>query len=259
LIGGTELVELSLLMPCHNEADGVKNNIEKTVSTVKKFAKSFELVLIDDGSTDGTLMEIETCADRYDNIKIVGLEENRGKGHALRKGFEVAEGRYICFLDGDLDIHPRFISTFMEYMRDENTDVVIGSKRHPESVVNYPLKRKIFSYFYQRFVKMLFGLSVMDSQVGLKVFKKEVLDEVFHRVLEKRFAFDIELLINAHIHGYNIVEAPVEMDFMTIVGSDVNLVAIAGMLRDTCAIFYRLYFLHYYDDANKVHNKNQSA
>lgn len=245
-------------MPCHNEAECIKSSIEKTVSTVKKFCESFEVVLIDDGSTDSTFEGIKACAAKYDNIKIVRLGENRGKGHALRKGFQVAKGRYICFLDGDLDIHPKFISTFMECMRDENADVVIGSKRHPGSVVNYPLKRKIFSFFYQRFVKLLFGLSIKDSQVGLKIFKKEVLDEVFHRVLVKRFAFDIELLINAHIHNYKIVEAPVEMDFMNIVGSDVDLVAVAGMLRDTCAIFYRLHFLHYYDDAktSKVHHKN---
>ena len=240
-------------MPCYNEKKTIKRNINETVKTLKNSNNgSFELIVIDDGSSDGTLEEIKTGAQNNGYVKIVQLKQNRGKGRALKKGFQHAKGKYICFLDGDLDIHPRLIKSFVEYMRSENADVVIGSKRHPLSNVNYPAHRKILSFGYQSFVKMLFNLSIKDSQVGLKLFKKEVLDKVFPLVLVKKYAFDIELLVNAHRYGYKIIEAPIEMNFNTAGnGSNVGPEAYTRMLIDTCAIFCRTNILHYYDNGHR--------
>lgn len=243
------MVKLSILMPCHNEMHKIKNNITETVTTLKKANNgSFEIIAIDDGSSDSTFKEIEDGARDNGFVKFIKLEQNQGKGHALRKGFEYCEGKYICFLDGDLDIHPRFIKLFMEYMEKENADVVIGSKRHPSSAVSYPMKRKILSGAYQGFIRTMFGMTIKDSQVGIKLFKREVLEDVFPRVIVKKYAFDIELLVNAYHCDYRIVEAPVEMDFMNTIGSDVDMKAIARMFLDTCGIFYRLNILNYYDN-----------
>jgi len=243
------MVDISILMPCYNEGKFIRENIFETIYTLKKLNNhSFELIVIDDGSKDKTYQEITAGAKDNGYVKTVQLKQNMGKGCALREGFQYAEGRYICFLDGDLDIHPRLINTFLEFMNKENADVVIGSKRHPSSKVNYPFHRKILSLGYQSFIKILFNLSIKDSQVGIKIYKKEVLDKIFPRILVKDYAFDIELLINAHRNGYKIVEAPIDMDFQSAgVGSDVSPEAYFRMFIDTCAIFYRTNLLHYYD------------
>ena len=250
-------VNISVLMPCHNEMNFIKNNINETVNTLKISKNgSFELIVIDDGSSDGTFEEIKAGAQNNGDVRFIKLEKNHGKGRALREGFQHANGKYICFLDGDLDLHPRLIPTFIEYMENENADVVIGSKRHPQSNVNYPMKRRLLSGAYQGFIRTMFGLSIMDSQVGLKLFKREVLRDVFPQILVKEYAFDVELLVNAHNCGYKIVEAPIEMDFINSVGSDVDIRAVARMFVDSCAIFYRTNILHYYDNGHKKQKIN---
>ena len=124
-------VNISILMPCHNEMDLIKRNINETVNTLKKSNNgSFELIVIDDGSSDKTLEEIKVGAQNNGCVKFIQLNNNHGKGHALKKGFQRAKGKYICFLDGDLDLHPRLIKSFIEYMEKEKADVVIGSMRH---------------------------------------------------------------------------------------------------------------------------------
>jgi glycosyltransferase involved in cell wall biosynthesis len=241
-------------MPCHNEMHIIKQNITETVNTLTHSNNgSFELIVIDDGSSDGTFEIIKESAEVNGQVKLVKLDKNFGKGLALRKGFEHVEGKYVCFLDGDLDLHPKLISTLMNYMKKENADVVVGSKRHPQSVVSYPLHRRFLSMIFQGYTRTIFGMGIKDSQVGLKLFKKEVLDDIFPRVLVKKYAFDVELLVNAHNFNYRIVEAPIEMDFKNIVGSDVDIPAVGRIFVDTCAIFYRSKILHYYDNYNGIH------
>ena len=250
--------DISILMPCHNESRMIRNNIQVTLDTVKMFQNGyFELIVIDDGSSDQTYKEIKAAAENNGNVKYYRLKQNQGKGHALRKAFSMSKGDYVCFLDGDLDLHPSMIKTFIEYMEKENADVVIGSKRHSESTVNYPMNRRFASLMYQIMVKALFGLSLTDSLVGLKLFKKEVLDNVFHKSLVKRFAFDVELLVNAHNMGYKIVEAPITMNIKKVENSDINFRSIIRIFVDTFAIYYRLNILHHYDNSiDKTDPKN---
>ena len=173
---------------------------------------------------------------------------NQGKGGALKYGFQFVKGNFVVFLDGDLDLHPRRIETFFEIMRNTDSDVVIGSKRHRLSIIDYPLTRKILSFFYHLMVGILFRLSITDTQVGLKLWKYEVLEKILPKVLVKKYAFDLELLANARRLGYKVREAPITLDF----GREnpwgrIHLKDIYKIGIDTLAIFYRMYILHYYD------------
>jgi len=254
------LVELSVLMPCHNETRIIRRNIKTTMDVLGRSLPtpgSYEIIAIDDGSTDSTYTKMKRCVEDFDNVKTVRIRKNSGKGHALKEGFKHAEGRFVVFLDGDLDLHPSLIGQFMEQQRATKADVIIGSKRHPGSKINYPSGRRALSALYHGFVSAIFDLDVTDSQVGLKLFKREVLESVLPRLLVKRYAFDLELLINISAQGYTIVEAPIEMDFITTVGSDVDLYAVGRMLLDTCAVFYRKNVLHYYNGQGRPSSNDE--
>jgi len=142
----------------------------------------------------------------------------------------------------------------LEHFEWYEADIIIGSKRHPVSKVQYPWQRKILSIGYQLLIRILFGLQIRDSQVGMKFFRREVLENVLPRILVKHYAFDIEILAVAHRLGYNrIFEAPVNLDWTE--GNSILIkslwYSIYRMLIDTAAIFYRLKILRYYDDHNR--------
>ena len=122
----------------------------------------------------------------------------------------------------------------------------IGSKRHPKSNVHYPLLRKILSKNYQIFVKTLFSLDITDTQVGLKAFRRKVLEEIFPHLIVKNFAFDLELLVVANKLGFTkIEEAPIKLNYNFT--STIKLNAIKQILQDTLAIFYRKNIIRYYE------------
>jgi glycosyltransferase involved in cell wall biosynthesis len=204
-----------------------------------------QIILVDDGSNDGTYEKALEFAKQHPNIQVVNYGNNMGKGFAIRYGFKYATRDLVAFIDADLNLHPGLILRLLEYMDKTGADVVVGSKRHRDSKINYPLKRKILSEIYYLFVKFLFGLPVRDTQVGLKLYKREVLEDVLPKVLVKKYAFDIELLANAHRLGYKIIESPVELNISF--SSHVNIKAIWHMMIDTAAVFYRMKILKYYD------------
>jgi len=189
---------------------------------------------------------MEKVTSQYPEIKCKSNLNNYGKGRALKKGFRYCKGEYIVFLDSDMDLHPVQIKTFFDIMELDKADVVIGSKRHPNSVLDYPFERKVISSAYFFLVKLMFGLPIKDTQTGLKLFKAEVLKNVFHKVLVKKFAFDLELLVNIHHAGYKIAEAPVTLDSKRKFGR-IGAGSIISMLWDTMAVWYRMYILKYYD------------
>ena len=149
-------------------------------------------------------------------------------------------------MDSDIELHPVQINTFFDIMEFDNSDIVIGSKRHPNSVLNYPFHRKVISSIYFFLIKILFGLPINDTQTGLKLFKHKVLKDVFPKVVVRSFAYDLEILAYAHRLGYKIAEAPVVIDsrreFSRIGLKDMFL---AG--RDTLIVFFRRFVTKSYD------------
>jgi glycosyltransferase involved in cell wall biosynthesis len=242
-LGLRDVHKISVIVTVHNEGAHIHNNLREFVKTLSGLNFDYEVILVDDGSTDNTYEEI--CRSSFDCIRVFRYSGNHGKGHALRYGAKHAAGELVAFIDGDLDLHPRQISTLIEYMDKDGSDAVIGSKRHPLSKVDYPLKRRILSRCYQIFVRFLFGLNLTDTQTGLKLFRREVLEKALPLVLVKEYAFDLELLVVADHLGYRITEAPVEINYHF--NSNLNWRSVWRIFVDTCAIFYRLKILRYYD------------
>jgi glycosyltransferase involved in cell wall biosynthesis len=234
-------------MPAYNESASIARNLAETVDTLSALGYDYEIIVVDDGSVDDTHSCAVEMAARYGpNVRVVRYDENLGKGGALICGTTYATGEYVAFLDADMELHPEQLPLFLEILGAQRADVVVGSKRHPLSNVQYPLIRRVYSTGYSALVWLLFGLPLRDTQTGLKLFRRRVLEDVFPRVLVKRFAFDIEVLANAHRLGYRIVDAPVTLRFMRKYGR-ITFDDIWTILLDTLAIFYRLRLLHYYD------------
>jgi len=239
-------MKISVLMPVYNKGQCIFDSVSTTVKTLNELGIDHEVVIMNDGSTDNTYEEAVKASKKFNNVKVVDYKNNEGKGHALKTGFYNTKGDLVIFFDADLDFHPKQIKTFLDYMEKNNTDVVIGSKRHPESIVEYPFIRRFLSKGYQLFNTFLLGLPFTDTQPGIKLFKREVLENVFPKVLVKRWAFDVELLLNSKKLNYKIVEAPVDLSFKKF-PSSVNMKTIQNMFIDTCAVFYRNKILKYYD------------
>lgn len=248
---------LSLLIPSYNEGACIYDNLLIIEQQVCSLAEAYEIIVINDGSTDNTEAEIQKACAEHARIRMISYPQNMGKGYALRQGTESAAGDYIAFCDADLELAPIQLADFILRMREGNADVVIGSKMHRDSKVNYPLIRRIYSYGYYFLLLFLFRLQLLDTQSGMKLFKAEVLKPVMRQILVKRFAFDIEILAIINSRGYRILSAPIEVKFKREAFGRLGWKDIRNMLVDTLAVFYRLKILHYYDRAQSTQNDGE--
>lgn len=228
-------------MPAYNEGHHIYDNLKETSRVFRRSKRNFEIILVDDGSADNTYEEARRAANELGNIIPVDVKPNGGKGNALKEGFKRATGDYVIFLDADLDLNPEQVRYMFRLMRDNRSDVIIGSKHHPQSRLNYPILRKVFSRTYAVVLKALFDLPLRDTQTGLKIFRYDALGRVFPNVVCKRYAFDVELLVNAHQAGYKVVEAPIVLDYRrNMKWGRIGFRDVYRMGIDTLAIFYRM-------------------
>ena len=234
-------------MPAYNEEVHIHSSIQETLRTVDSFGCDYEVIVVDDGSKDRTYEEIMKAASSSDRVRVIQYISNVGKGFALLQGFKYASGDLIVFLDADMDLHPGQIQILFDYMKIYDADAVICSKRHPQSQVDYPWQRKIISNIYYIVIRTLFDLPIKDTQTGLKIFKSEPLKKVISRILVKKYAFDLEILVNLHHLGYKVVSAPVVLNFKRRAWGRIGFRDVYHTAVDTLAIFYRLRILRYYD------------
>jgi glycosyltransferase involved in cell wall biosynthesis/O-antigen/teichoic acid export membrane protein len=250
----TPSVQLSLVLPCHNvgvELGRVLARVRDELADLE----SYELIVVSDGSTDGTVAVANGTNDG--RIRVLDYPDRVGKGHALRLGLGEARGEYVAFLDADGDIDAAYVRPFVEIMRIFSPDVVVGSKRHPLSEVEYPPLRRLMSWTYHKLTRLLFRVNVQDTQTGLKLIRRDVLAAVLPRMLEKRYAFDLEFLVVARRLGFRrVFEAPVRLDYQF--SSRVDVRAVTRVLLDTLAIFYRVYVLRTYGDVVAPRSRQQA-
>lgn len=246
---------LSVIIPAYKQENTIKDDLLQVIRALDQLRFNYEVIVVVDGIVDKTRQRIKSI--KSSKIIIASYKVNKGKGHAIRFGMTKAKGEIIAFIDAGMDLNPNGLSMMLEHFKWYNADIIVGSKLHPVSIIEYPWQRKILSIGYRYLVRLLFGLSIRDTQVGLKVFKRKVLEKVLPRLLVKTYAIDIELLAVAHYLGFKrIYEAPVELDFKNKSSITSNNLwsfwkIIFYMLWDTFAVFYRLKILHYYSDTNK--------
>jgi len=243
---------LSVIIPVYKQENTIHQDLINIYNTLKQIRYDYEIIAIVDGvDVDKSYKEIKKL--KLKKLKVFGYQTNHGKGYAIRYGMAKTKGDYIAFIDAGMEIDPNGISLILEHMEWYDADIIVASKRHPASRVNYPLDRRIISFGAHLIAKFLLGINVYDTQAGLKIFKRQVLNKVLPRLLVKSYAFDLEILSVANnLNFKKIYEAPIKLnyDFDSLTHAT-GLKTILNCLIESMAVFYRLRILKYYDDKNK--------
>jgi dolichyl-phosphate beta-glucosyltransferase len=215
----------SVVLPAFNEAQRLPPYLEEILGFFEGRGDPFEVVVVDDGSTDGTLGVATRLARAHPAVRPLRLDTNQGKGAAVRRGMLAASGHYRLFTDAD-GATPITELKRLEPALAAGADIVIGSRVLVDpavSVVALPHRvaaGRVFNWLVARL-----GLrDVADSQCGFKVFAGSVADDLFGRLRTRGFGFDVEVLLRAQALGYRIVEVPI--NWIDQPGSKV------GVLRD---------------------------
>jgi dolichyl-phosphate beta-glucosyltransferase len=197
---------LSIVIPAYNEQDRILPTLTGVLSYIKKKDISAEVIVVDDGSTDGTSAVIENLAKTEPSLSLIRLKRNRGKGFAVKTGILHSEGDLILFMDADESTPVTELPKLLPYV--QKYDIVIGS-RISISATNSPLYRKIISRLGRSIISGLLSLPITDTQCGFKILKAKPAQLLAQQLKIERFGFDVELLARAIRQHYHIKEVPV--------------------------------------------------
>lgn len=204
---------LCVVMPAYNEGSAIKSNLLLASQMLSEFVEDYSIIAVNDGSKDNTREAIVEAATEDAHISYISYEPNHGKGYAITTGVRHSNADYVAFVDSDLELSPRMLRGFLTELKTQNADIVIGSKLHKDSKLNYPTTRKILSFGYFVILKVLFNLNLRDTQTGIKLFKSDIIKPICKSLKTSGFAFDIEILAKASSKGYKIIEMPIELNF----------------------------------------------
>jgi dolichyl-phosphate beta-glucosyltransferase len=202
-------LHLSVVIPAYNEEDRLPRSLLSVIEFLKMQPYSSEIILSDDGSTDRTA-DVASEILKTVTHKIVTVPENKGKGHAVRKGILAAQGEYILFTDADLSTPIEEVTRFLEHLQ-RDQDVVIGSRALPGSQVmihQNPLRETMGKVFNS--IACFFAFKgIHDSQCGFKAFRRETALKLFSLQKLDGFSFDVEIVFLAQKLGLRLLELPV--------------------------------------------------
>lgn len=207
----TQRLAVSVIIPAYNEESGIADALRRLLKVLDVTDRTYEILVVSDGSTDETV-RIARSVD-HPNVSVIEYSPNRGKGYAQALGVEQTQYPIVVFMDGDLDLDPSVIPSYLDLIESGAADGVVGSKVHPESVVDYPWSRRLISRAFHNLTRLLIGLDLGDTQTGLKAFRRDVMAEVAGQCHSQGFAFDLEMLCRLNDRGARIVEAPVILNY----------------------------------------------
>ena len=223
---------VSVVLPAYR----LGNQIAANLTTVAEVLPGAQIVVVDDGSDDGTFEQAQESADRLPRTEVIRHDQNRGKGAALQTGSAGAQGSIVVFLDGDLDLPPAQLPGLLKIFDERKADVLVGAKGTGMSNGRYPWKRRALSRLFSLLTRVLFRLPIDETQTGLKIFRREVLDDLFAEQRVFGYAFDLELLIRAHRAGFRLIQIPVDLR-VGASSAPLRLSTLWEMGRDTLRIF----------------------
>jgi dolichyl-phosphate beta-glucosyltransferase len=234
----SDQVYLTVVIPAFNESA----SIEKALCDVSDHFGpecSWEIIVVDDGSCDGTPDIVEQLARARDNIRLIRNPRNFGKGYCLRAGIANARGELILIADADMSVSISHLDQFIERLN-EGCDIIMASRYAKGSVFLHPkLVRQAMGRILNRIVRGLFGLRFTDTQCGFKLLRGELAKELAGKCRVNRFAFDVELLLLARKAGARVLEEPVRC--LNAPRSSVRVISDSAiMLYDLLALRFRM-------------------
>jgi dolichol-phosphate mannosyltransferase len=243
----SDSVDLSLVLPVRDGAVWIEKSLRTVVRCLESEMDSFEVIAVCDGDHDSGWRAAMRVAGEDPRVRVFHYPQCQGKGFALSFGVAQSTGRLVGWLDSDLDVAPEaIIRAYRCFDAAADIDAAIGSKRHPESRIDYHPVRRLYSAGYQVLVRLLFRLNVRDTQVGAKVFRREMMEIVTPLLLAKRYAFDLEVLAVGAQFGFDrVVEVPVQFKH-GFGSSTIDWRSVWVTLLDTLAIGYRIHLRHWY-------------
>ena len=202
--------EISVVIPAYNEAARIARTLRSTVEHLKARGAPFEVLVVDDGSSDNTVEVVRKLSGDLPGIRCLQNPRNLGKGAAVKNGVFSARGRLIAFLDADNSTRTTDLDRLVEAVS-RGASVAIGSRAHRRSVipVKQPWRRRLAGKVFNFLCRLGLGITVSDSQCGFKLFEREAARSIFSRSTIEGFCFDVELLFIARKKGFRVAEVPV--------------------------------------------------
>jgi len=205
-----QMVEFSIVLPAYNEANTLETAVAEVMKALEEFADSYEIIIAEDGSTDGTDKIAASLSNRNPLVKHFHGDKRLGRGAALRNAFRNSNGEILVYMDVDLATNVKRLKSLVKAIEEEGFDFAVGSRMLSESKVARSRTRLIASRAYNFLVRAMLGSKVRDHQCGFKAFKREALLPLLDEVAASHWFWDTELLVRAFRKSYRIKEIPVE-------------------------------------------------
>lgn len=224
-------MDVSLVIPAYNESAILPDTLRAVSSKLAELTDEYEVLVVDDGSTDGTAPAVERCGDPH--VRLERYSPNQGKGRAVRVGMLSAQGEVVLCTDADLAYGVEVFAAILERFSTGGADLVIGSRRmDPDGYKSYPPLRLLASKCFGLLVRLVSGLPY-DTQCGIKGYRRAAARAIYSRCTVDGFSFDFEVLMRADKLGLKVEQIPVSV--VNFRESKVNL------LRDSCRMFRDLF------------------
>jgi glycosyltransferase involved in cell wall biosynthesis len=202
-------VDVTVVLPAYNEADELEATVDKVNQALKQFTRSYEVIIAEDGSTDGTDRLAEALAEKNPFVKHIHGEKRLGRGTALKNAFKQSRGEVLVYMDLDLATDLKHLKPLVEAVKFEGYEFATGSRMLQKSTVKRSGTRNLASKTYNFMVRAVLGSKVKDHQCGFKAFRREPLMQILNEVDANHWFWDTELLVRAYRSGYRIKEIPV--------------------------------------------------
>jgi len=235
--------DLSLILACYNEETILEKSLEEIIKILDSATFTYEIILVDDCSRDETRKVIHMLLLKYKerSMRKIFHEKNMGRGRTVTDGFRIARGDIVGFIDVDLEVHARYIPSFVLAIK-KGADVALGSRKYKLQLKPAPIYRYLLSRGYAFLVRKMLKIKLTDTECGFKFFKRMKIFPILDETENQRWFWDTEVMARAYYRGLQIVEIPCIFSRRSDKPSTVRLIPdVTDYFRELCR--FRKHFL----------------
>lgn len=234
-----EKIEISVVLPAHNEAGKIETAVRQTKKALAAFTSAYEILIAEDGSTDGTAEVASRIASEDPLVRHIHSDSRLGRGKALNHAFKLAQGDILAYMDVDLSTDLAYVKPLINAIKEEHYEFATGSRMLRASNAKRSFKRKTMSAVFNALVRIILRSKIHDHQCGFKAFRKDALLILLDKIEDEHWFWDTELLVRAQRKGFKIKEIPVIWEDKGGAGTKVNA------LGDSTSMFSKIIKLYF--------------